>query len=255
MLKVLGKNGSILAYNNEAFSTPGITPSGTKNITENGTYDVTEFASAQVDVKGYIIPPEFEELSYIEATGTQWIDSDVLPTQHNFVHAKIRLNGGTSANYKPFVAAPPHIYPLQFNEVNAFTPCWSSFSNGLSKSYCKITQGEDFEVYGSSCKGRSTAFSPEKMGGSFIANWYDNTDDITPNVTFGIFARKNADGSSSYNILGRIYWLEISNESGMVAKFVPAMRKSDYVIGMYDVVRRRFFTNNGSGAFAGGTLT
>lgn len=229
--------------------------SGVKNITANGTFDVSEFASAAVSVKDYIIPAEYEELAYIEASGTQWIDSEVIPTQHNFVHAKIMLNGGTNSSYYPFVAAPPHVYALQFNGEYKLTPCWSIYSVGNTYLCCYITRGDVYEVYSSSCIKRSTAFVVEPVEGVFPENHSDNSDNITPTVAFGIFARKNENGTSSYNISGRIYWLEISNENGLVAKFIPVMRKSDSVIGLYDVIRSRFFTNKGSGTFAGGTLT
>ena len=32
---------------------------------------------------------------------------------------------------------------------------------------------------------------------------------------------------------------------------IPAKRKSDNVIGLYDMVSRQFFTNSGTGSFTG----
>jgi hypothetical protein len=40
------------------------------------------------------------------------------------------------------------------------------------------------------------------------------------------------------------------NENNMI--LVPAQRKSDGVIGMYDVVTNVFVTNSGTGEFIGG---
>ena len=40
----------------------------------------------------------------------------------------------------------------------------------------------------------------------------------------------------------------------VVRDFIPAMRKADGVIGLYDVVTQGFYTNVGSGLFTAGQI-
>lgn len=51
----------------------------------------------------------------------------------------------------------------------------------------------------------------------------------------------------------KLYGIKIYNASSMlIGNFIPCYRKSDNVIGMYDLVGNKFYTNQGSGAFTKG---
>ena len=70
--------------------------------------------------------------------------------------------------------------------------------------------------------------------------------------TFYIFGRNN-DGTLGNQPAGmNFYYLQIYMDGVLVRDFVPCYRKSDDVIGMYDLVSNSFFTNAGSGAFEKG---
>ena len=45
---------------------------------------------------------------------------------------------------------------------------------------------------------------------------------------------------------------KIWNNDSLVRDFVPCYRKSDSVIGLYDLVSQTFFINQGSGSFIKG---
>ena len=50
----------------------------------------------------------------------------------------------------------------------------------------------------------------------------------------------------------KIYGVELFEDSVLVRKLIPAKRKSDNVLGMYDMVTEKFFTNAGTGTFTAG---
>ncbi len=52
--------------------------------------------------------------------------------------------------------------------------------------------------------------------------------------------------------LARIYSLQFWDEAGLARNYIPAQRKSDGEIGMYETVTKTFFTNDGTGSFLGG---
>ena len=51
---------------------------------------------------------------------------------------------------------------------------------------------------------------------------------------------------------GKCYGVKISEGNQLVRHFIPVKRKSDGVIGMYELVGRRFYTSPNGVAFTGG---
>ena len=51
---------------------------------------------------------------------------------------------------------------------------------------------------------------------------------------------------------GKCYGVKISEGNQLVCHFIPVKRKSDGVIGMYDLVGRKFYTSPNGVAFTGG---
>ena len=67
-----------------------------------------------------------------------------------------------------------------------------------------------------------------------------------------LFAQ-NYNGSPRYGDIRRIGYFKYTNKTGnLICDLVPCYRKADGVIGMYDIVRKTFFTNVGSGTFTKG---
>lgn len=60
-------------------------------------------------------------------------------------------------------------------------------------------------------------------------------------------------GNPTYYFIGNIYRQQAYQNNVLVGDFIPAIRNSDNVVGMYDTVSDTFFTNAGSGTFVAGT--
>ena len=50
----------------------------------------------------------------------------------------------------------------------------------------------------------------------------------------------------------RLYKLKMWTDDILVRDFIPCYRKSDNVVGMYDLVNGKFYTNEGTGEFVKG---
>lgn len=61
------------------------------------------------------------------------------------------------------------------------------------------------------------------------------------------------DGTAYYATNTRVYSCRIWNGTQVIRHFIPAMRKSDDEIGMFDIVNGIFYTNDGSGSFVIGS--
>ena len=93
------------------------------------------------------------------------------------------------------------------------------------------------------------------------AVWTVNGTDYTYNSVNGwvgtsfadyLFAT-NTQSTPTFLLTGRIYYYRMWNNTGtLVRDFVPAVRDSDSVAGMYDLVTKAFYTNSGTGTFVAG---
>ena len=62
----------------------------------------------------------------------------------------------------------------------------------------------------------------------------------------------NRQGTAAVFSSVKLYHAVISEGTGIKANYIPCYRKSDSVIGLYDVVGNSFYPNNGSGSFTKG---
>lgn len=97
-------------------------------------------------------------------------------------------------------------------------------------------------------------------GGSFLfgnmttgkQGRYDEMASFTMSNSLYLFAQ-NYNGSPRFGDIRQIsYFRYYDKTNTLICDLVPCYRKADGVIGMYDVVRRKFLTNVGSGSFTKG---
>lgn len=85
-----------------------------------------------------------------------------------------------------------------------------------------------------------------------LTNVYHTQADYIMTNNLYLFAQ-NYNGSPRFGgvrIIGKFQYYDKNDE--LICDLIPCYRKSDGVIGMYDLVRRLFLTNVGSGTFAKG---
>ena len=73
-------------------------------------------------------------------------------------------------------------------------------------------------------------------------------DNALPQRHYNLFAI-DWDGTAYYATNTRVYSCRIWNGTKIVRYLLPALRKSDDVVGMFDIVNGIFYTNSGSGSF------
>lgn len=78
------------------------------------------------------------------------------------------------------------------------------------------------------------------------------TGDYSPISIFGL---TKSSGGIDNPFTGKCYWLKIYINNALAGHFIPCIRIADSKPGMYDLVGRQFYTNQGTGEFiAGWTL-
>lgn len=194
-----------------------------------------------------ILPTEYEKLEYIQSTGTQWIDVGVKANQNTKAEIKFEITGNATGYNAVFGSRTSYT-------SNAFN-VWSKCGNGnIGANYCKagainstIAQAANVTYYITLEKNKLSV-------NDSVTTFTQNTNFTTPGniYLFNIYGGDaTSTGTSNRILIGKVYSFKLYDSDIIIRNMIPSRRKSDNVIGMYDMVSRQFFTNSGSGSFTG----
>ena len=175
------------------------------------------------------LPSEYTELEYIESTGTQWIDTGV--SEQTVTNLEIDFETSNSTSTNGFI-----------------------FVNGTSQVGVRDAR------YGLSSPGRYTITESKNNVSVWVVKNETNGTTFTnmqyaSSSTLALFNLMNATGTigSYYCKDLKIYYFKAYNGNTLVQHLVPA-KNSSGVVGMYDTVGNRFYTNQGTGEFIAGPV-
>lgn len=195
-----------------------------------------------VTIEGQL-PNEYQEVEYLESSGKQYIDSGV-PSQ---VDLTIKAEIASLDN---------DIYMTALG-------CNNGLNFGFNKGYFSIACNNTItelkvnleEKYVSNAK--QTANNRELIvdGYKVVDSKASKSNNIylfglndNDNMYMGLGKTSNTPAP----LKGRIGKVEFYISEELKRNFIPCYRKSDNVIGMYDLVEEKFYTNQGNGEFSKG---
>lgn len=177
------------------------------------------------------VPAGYTQLEYIEATGTQWINTAVtgaarwefdIEFKTGISHRQLMGYGGDGGEY----------WGVQVH---------GGYGMHESANLVGVAAGQRDTVVHDFSRGTS--------GGNTL--WVQNksagmgNDDVS-SKQYQLFSIVNA---PNYACHAKLYRCKCIQSGSLIRDFIPAMRNSDNVIGLYDVVNNVFYTNAGSGYF------
>lgn len=181
-----------------------------------------------------ILPREYQQVEYLETTGTQWIDTLIKPT----INAKVKVifspMATTGGGYFGVRNDPYRFVCVTFNSGQDFA--FALTYNGWVSNREKIVLGKKYVV--------------EASNGTYSINDNTYTTDKLSTVSFndtfqvGIY-KSNA--TTTYMSSLRLFYLRIDDVTSI--ELIPCYRKSDHKPGMYDIINNKFYTNCGTGEF------
>lgn len=238
-LTIHAYQGENLIHDTEKYSSLGI--QATNEMLTNISRLVTNFKVVGNSVSTTAdLPTEYQQVEYIESTGTQYIDTGVIPS--NTVGFKIKME-------LPEVASDTFRFGCRQDAGN--TRFVLGTSNGV------VYFGFNTTISGTWTIKANTSFEGSlNYLNSRVANVNNANDqqlsDISTNFTYPLimFGRNSAGTISSS--AQKIYSCKITDGSEIVRDFIPCYRIADNVIGMYDKVNDVFYTNGGTGEFLKG---
>ena len=200
------------------------------------------------------LPSGYIRLNYIENTGQAYIatdyinDSNTHPSKvivdFSYVDASVMghifgvsNNAGGQVGFDRYgFAFSSYAQQFSFLHINE-SGAWVSFASAdTDRHLFEYVHQEG--VYFDDVLQENTASAANIIG-------------IGANHAFGIFALMRCNVPYEY-ALARIYSLQFWDETGLARNYIPAQRKSDGEIGMYETVTGTFFASDGTDSFIGG---
>lgn len=220
------------------------------NPTSGTNIDLQDSANGEVksidifgnsNQKTVILPSEYQQVDYIESTGTQYIDTNIIPDVNTKLEANFAITNTSILNYMG-----------------------SALNNG-----------KGFFEFGMTTTGQASAlFSVDLGDGAIIPDYADNnyhtyyvsnglqkvdevegTNSITSftGTMLSIYLfRRHIEWEGTSYCYAKLKYCKIWQGENIVRDFIPCYRKSDNAIGLYDLISNSFFTNAGTGTFSKG---
>ena len=186
------------------------------------------------------LPPEYQAVEYIESTGTQYIDTGFQPNQDT----RVMLDFSCNIQSTHWIFGARHSYASNnyaFLSVSAFR----SDYNTTSSSTYNYANYERFIV--DKNKNITTLYK----GNENVWNYITPYANFAPNLNMYLFSA-NENGNVLSKSLMTLYSCKIYDNDILIRNFIPCYRKSDSVVGLYDIVNDVFYTNSGTGTFSKG---
>ena len=232
------------------YTLSGTLTEGTSTITATYGGKSTTFT---VNVTASLIPADYQQVEYIQSTGTQHIITDIA----GFDNA----NNENSVKYYSFDI------DFKFDEWQSAYATniiagfgsnggkWIGYSNAVQQIAMGTQSGNYFtsgtvtdrhQYHWSIINGVGTVERDDGVQISRSVTYGTAQIDLP----FGLFQIANA--SQNFHFSGKLYSVIVYKNDTPVLHGVPCYQKSDNVIGLYDIVNDRFYTNDGTGTFQKG---
>lgn len=186
------------------------------------------------------LPQGYQEVEYIESSGTQYIDTGYKPTSNNLrIVCEFEYTADHSAS---------SVFGSESSGKYSIVP-WGAPEFYVGSSTQLLAQTTALNTkYALDAHANAGTLTVSLNGTTNSASY---SGSILTTVNMGIFCNIVAGVASQFCSM-KLYAMYIYDNGNLVRDFVPCYRKSDNVAGLYDLVNNVFYTNAGSGVFAVG---
>ena len=196
--------------------------------------------------KSRILPEEYQQVEYIESTGTEYIDTGFKPNSEN-VKIELKIQVKNSGYGYAAIGADDRtnndaciIFDYRTQEG------YNRFYMGISENTPASVQDYNLKTLtGIFYNGEYKIYKNNEM---YCSGTYNGTIQTTNN--WWIYKRNPYDQGTG--LQGKLYYLNIDENNNKIRNFIPCYRKSDNKPGLYDTVTGQFYTNQGTGEFLKG---
>lgn len=179
------------------------------------------------------LPAEYQEVEYIESTGTQYIDTGIASTR--YITASL---------------------DMQFTEYSSSSMIIIAWSTGAGRWFGKgglntYSGGNDAvsDVDALLRKEIEVFFTPSTTGFTIDGVTYSKAVTSSKSNGYTLFAGRNVSSGVAYYASAKLYKATIQENGNTIMDLVPCYRKIDKKPGLYDAFNDVFYTNDGTGEF------
>lgn len=194
-----------------------------------------------------ILPAEFQQVEYIECTGSQWINTGITTTRD--IGLKLHFSIVASGDGAFGVLKNPGRYGMGFYIGNNGLTIYYSSTFSVNCTNFQPSQYTEYILYFNyKNEGKVRA---ENTGGGTIGSIYTMPTMNTPTaIDFLLFASNNINVTKHPGM--RIMYAEVTNGVDVVRKYYPCYQKANNTIGLYDILQGALYQNVGEGVFIKG---
>jgi hypothetical protein len=195
------------------------------------------------------VPSEYQELTFIANSGTQYIDTGLKGSDLADCELEIVMRNDTTiltafnfnGSYLSGATAQLGLVATSGSE------CRSSMNFGFADaiSTTELNISEFHTIYATN--------GLQKVDNTVVGTLNFGT---LNNGSFLLFARTDPSRTSGINICAgmSLKSFTVKRNNQYIRNMIPAKRKSDNTFGLYDTANGVFYTNQGTGDFTGGTV-
>lgn len=228
---------------------------------DNIEYDLNlsfEFSELSYNIQYFhlYLPSEYQEVEYIESTGTQRINTKYIPKTNTKIELDLSFSGtfdissgtvGTGTFFSSY-SSGGNIFSVNFGSAstqgnNLFTWFDKNQDNGGSVHYYDINN--TVRTTRSTLTYEKGTFKYGTLNAKTVA--VKSEDSTSPLYLFGN-STKNFD---RYNM--KVYRLKFYEDGVLKRDYIPCYRISDGKVGIYELLTGNFYTNIGTGEFNKGS--
>ena len=185
------------------------------------------------------LPSGYKQLEYIQSSGTQYINTEINPSSDTRVD--ITCEPTTAGTWKGIFGARKSVSVDEFGVDVPSTTEIRSIYGTESKNLTVSTVLQKFSII----KNKNIC----TVNGTAITNTKQN---FTTSFPIRLFD-KNSGGNAWGQISMKLYSCRIYDNGTLVRNFIPCNNPSG-VVGLYDLVNNKFYTNAVAGDFTAGEI-
>ena len=193
-----------------------------------------------------LLPSEYEQKTYIEGNGNAYLNTGIVGHTNDVVQIKFCTTKKDSTDWHYIIGyenGEGNRFGIYHQNANIFNvDFWKGAGNANRKTnICSAALNTIYEFNVANCYVDDIANSTKILKASTLGTY-------SSSITYKILDNRS---SKKGHRTTRIYYCRIYKAGIKVRDYIPAMRKSDNVYGLYDLVSNAFYTSSSTTAFSG----
>ena len=203
-------------------------------------YDTTNKTNNKVNIVD--LPAGYTQLEYLQGDGNQKINTGIVPTSNMRFVGKSYFQRATDTKDNYLFGSGS-----SYSNFVGLMATSSGFWTGVGSKSGFVVSFPTQEDYYSFDFDYSYSETTAVLSSNLVNGRLTYTDSTLTTANIYLFDRSTAGGTW----MVRFYSFTMYSQNVMVRNFIPA-RNANGVLGMYDTVENKFYTNVGTGSFTAG---